>query len=443
MRTRPGPFIILLCLVLFSFPAKGIEDPAAEIEALKARITDLEEQNRQILTLLKELTGKEAVPTTPAPAAPETPAVAAAEAPIPHKVQVGKSQLSFYGFVRVDAIYDDSRPNNIQSPSFIQAESPATENEDSFNFHPRLTRFGMNYAGPKIGGTGPKLSGKIELDFQNGGRESRQVPRMRHGYMNLQWQDSSLLIGQTWDLISPLYPTVNSDTLMWNAGNLGDRRPQIRYGKTHETAHGELSFQGGIGLTGAINSQDLDNDGVRDGDDAVLPNLQTRLGYSSDRWSVGISGHYGQEEVQTPVAGQDQFDSYSASLDYRVALSSRLTLQGELWTGSNLSDFRGGAGQGINLSTGREIDSTGGWVELGLKVSDRYSIYGGVTVDDPDDDDLNPGNIRKNGSAYLVNRWSFGKEFLVGLDYLRWKTEFLGLRDGTDNRLNLYFVYNF
>lgn len=432
-------------LAMLPFPVAAIEDPAAKIEALESRIAQLEEQNRQILELLKALGAEQ--PAAPVAAPPEV--AATTEVPVPRQVQAGKSKLSFYGFIRLDAIYDDSRPSSIQSPTFILSEDPAvgSENEDSFNFHPRLTRFGMNYEGSKIGGTGPQLSGKIEVDFQNGGRESRQVPRMRHGYLNLAWDDSSLLIGQTWDVISPLYPTVNSDTLMWNAGNLGDRRPQIRYGKTHKSAHGTVSFLGGIGLTGAIDSQDLDGDGVRDGDAAALPNLQSRLGFSgsnrSGNWGFGVWGHYGQEELQSPLAGEDRFDTYSVGLDYQVSLSSRLTLKGELWTGSNLSDFRGGAGQGINRGTGREIDSSGGWVELGVKVSDRYSLYGGVTLDDPKDEDLAAGGIRRNGSTYLVNRWSFGKEFLLGLDYLRWKTEFVGLDDGTDNRLNLYVVYNF
>ena len=42
-----------------------------------------------------------------------------------------------------------------------------------------------------------------------------------------------------------------------------------------------------------------------------------------------------------------------------------LDLMGEWWTGKNLSDFRGGIGQGIDAATGREIRSSGGWIESG------------------------------------------------------------------------------
>ena len=48
---------------------------------------------------------------------------------------------------------------------------------------------------------------------------------------------------------------------MWNAGNVGDRRPQLRAAYERKVGRGKLSLLGGIGLTGAIDAQDLDNNG--------------------------------------------------------------------------------------------------------------------------------------------------------------------------------------
>ncbi|NJL28211.1 MAG: hypothetical protein HC897_10115 [Thermoanaerobaculia bacterium] len=274
------------------------------------------------------------------------------------------------------------------------------------------------------------------------------MPRLRHGYLTLGWEHDTLLIGQTWDLISPLFPTVNADTLMWNAGNLGDRRPQIRYTHAAKQDQGQWVLQGALAATGAIDGQDLDADGVRDGDDAVLPNVQVRIGYSgktgsgNGKWGLGLSGHYGRQELRTPVAGEDRFESTSLSLDFMAELTPRLSLQGELWTGSNLGDFRGGIGQNLDTATGEEIDSSGGWVELGFKASDLYSFYLGTTQDDPDDDFLGNGRPIKNGASYLVNRFRLAPAFTIGLDYLRWKTEYKSFEEGVDNRLNLYFIYN-
>lgn len=368
------------------------------------------------------------------------------EADVARSLALGNSTLELYGFVRIDAIYDDSRPNAAQTPTFIPSEdSPETTDESNFTLHPRLTRFGANLEGPEIDALGgARVLGKVEIDFQAGGSESRQKIRMRHGWFKLAWEDSSLLAGQTWDIISPLYPTVNSDTLMWNAGNLGDRRPQIRF--THEP--GNVSFVAGVGLSGAIDAKDLDDDGVRDGERASLPHLQARLGgripLGGDRVAaLGISGHAAEEEISTPIAGEESFSSHSISLDYAIDLTSRLVWRGELWTGENLSDFRGGIGQGVNVATGEEIASEGGWTELGIDISEVYSFYTGYTLDDPDDEDLFPGARSENYAWYVVNRFQLGPAFLLGVDYLNWTTEFLGRPDGDDNRFNLYAIYKF
>ncbi len=448
---------------------------ATTIVALEARIAELEAQNQAILQALQQLqqqlaaTGsaassvaaasqpagapqvvhavqRSAATTRLAQAGPAAPSPSPAAKSEPFKdIQVGQSRLSFYGFLRLDAIYDDSRPDSLQSPLFILSEGPGAEDEDSFNFHPRLTRFGMNYDGPKLGGDGAKLGGKIEIDMQNGGRESRQQLRLRHGYMTLDWGKTTLLLGQTWDLFSPLYPTVNADTLMWNAGNLGDRRPQMNVRTAIKGDGGEFNFHFGLGLTGAITGQDTDRDGVRDGDDAVLPNLQSRIGYarSGDKgsFSAGLSGHFGREEFKDALRHKQRYDSHSLNLDWKVVYQ-RLTFQGELWNGENLPDFRGGIAQGVNAQ-GKEIESSGGWLELGLRANDSYSGYLGYSVDDPQDADLGVGGRTHNSSWYWANRFNFGRPFQIGVDYLRWTTEYKGQGDGTDNRVNLFLIYNF
>ena len=244
------------------------------------------------------------------------------EAEVAQSLQVGNSRLELYGFVRVDAIFDDGRPNSFQSPSFIQPDDPARD-DGNFTLHPRLTRLGADVSGPaleRLGGAA--ISGKVEIDFQAGGSESRQLLRLRHGWMQLTWDRSSLLVGQTWDVISPLFPTVNSDTLMWNAGNLGDRRPMIRA----QIDRGAFSLAGALGQTGAIDAQDLDGDGASDGGSSGLPHLQARAGWvlplaGEQELSFGLSGHVAKEETSFPVAGgEDEFDSHSLSLDWKAGL---------------------------------------------------------------------------------------------------------------------------
>ena len=371
-------------------------------------------------------------------------------------IPIGESRLELYGFIRIDAIHDDSRTDAAQTPMFVRSEDPRVGVRDQSNitFHPRLTRVGARVTPPADASvSGARLSGRVEIDFQAGGRESRQLIRLRHGYLEMSWSRVTLLAGQTSDIISPLFPAVNGDTLMWNAGNLGDRRPQFRLTWASPASAGgrrpTWTLAAGVGLPGAIDPKDLDQDGVRDGEASGVPNLQARLGFalssvaSGRAVSVGASGHVGKESLTMRIGGQEAFTTWSASLDYEVDVAPRVGLRGELWTGENLSDFRGGIGQGIDVARGRGIPATGGWIETGVELSDIYRLSVGYTLDDPADGDVPSRGRVKNAAWYAVNQFQLHRLLLVGIDYLRWTTEFKDLEDGLDNRVNVYSILRF
>jgi hypothetical protein len=442
-------------------------DDFTEMEKLRHRVNELEEQQRALVLLLKELKTKLELPKAPensdgtqrstsAAEVASKPAASASPQNDNGNVRwsdlIGEgNKLKFYGFMRLDLIFDSQQPNNAQTILFIKSPDPRIGNENGdFTMHPRLTRFGIDYLGPRIGKLGDaKLTGKLETDFQNGGSESRQIIRIRHAFLRLDWKEINVLGGQTWDIVSPLFPTVNSDTLQWNAGNIGDRRPQFRAAYEPKVGKGKFSFAGGIGLTGAIDSADLDANGVRDGEESARPNIQARSGFSrpfgsKDRvTSFGVSGFYGFLKTARPVAGLTQFRSQAINVDFTLPFSSWLALKGEGWWGRNMSDVRGGAGQGINLATGRAIRGRGGWTEANLKISRYLSINPGLSTDDPVDADIPTGGRTRNRTLFIANRITPGNNFLIGADYLYWKTDFLGFLSGIDNRVNIFLQYNF
>jgi hypothetical protein len=361
------------------------------------------------------------------------------------------NRFKLYGFVRLDVIFDSQQPNNAQTILFIKSPDPRTGNDNGdFAMHPRLTRFGIDYSGPRIAKLGDaKLTGKLETDFQNGGTESRQIIRVRHAYLRLDWTNASILAGQTWDIVSPLFPTVNADTLQWNAGNIGDRRSQLRITSEPKAGRGKFSFAGGIGLTGAIDAVDLDANGVRDGEESARPNIQGRVGFShpfggKDRSaSVGVSGFYGFLKTARPVAGRTEFRSQAVNIDFTVPIASRLAFKGEGWWGRNMSDVRGGAGQGFNPATGRAIRGRGGWAEANINISRYLSINPGISTDDPVDEDIFAGGRTRNGAFFIANRITPGGNFVFGADDLRWRTDFKGFLRGINTRVNIFFQYNF
>ena len=366
------------------------------------------------------------------------------------------STIKFYGTLRLDAIFDDSSPNNTQTIAFIRPEDPtvaggADKDDEDFTMHPRLTRFGLDLDGGTVKDLkDAKLTGKLEVDFYNNGltgqSESRAALRMRHAWLQLDWGTSQFMAGQNNDLIAPLWVFVNPDLANWGAGNLGDRRPQVRYTRTmRENDESKITLAGMAGLTGAQDNQNLDADGIRDGEASAWPTLQTRaaMSFMKKKAEVGIWAHYAREAVETPVAGEDdRFTSSAIGLDVNVPFGD-MYVKSELFTGKNLDDVRGGIFQGVDPVTGEEIHSQGGFLEFGWKIRPTTTAAIGISQDECDDDDINPAGGRERNRVIYAGVHFSPSPIEYGFDYMRWHTRFAGVRGGLDNRFQAYIAYHF
>ena len=81
--------------------------------------------------------------------------------------------------------------------------------------------------------------------------------------------------------------------------------------------------------------------------------------------------------------------------------------------------------------------------ELKLSLNSFYFLHSGYTVDDPVDVDLGVGGRTRNRSGYVGTRFNASGNFMIGFDFLRWRTDYKGQRTGADNRVNLIFQYSF
>lgn len=400
------------------------------------------------------------------PPAPESPKAPPAEmqaqqppAPGVPVLEVGGNKIALYGIIRLDAYWGNARVNHNQFTYFAQSHDPAVtpgvhDRDNWIDWTPRMSRLGVRVNRDSLPfWEAAKVAGVFEFDFQNRATtetiresESRELPRLRHAYLKLTADEFSFLAGQTWDLISPLWPMSNFDGMMWNAGNLGDRRPQIRFGWDRKVFD-DTVFNAAVALarTGAIDREDLDADGFRDGDESAKPMVQGRIGLAAlfdKRVDLGVWGHIGWEETQFPVAGEDEFTTTSVGVDLKIKLTDNLSLAGEFWKGKNLNDLRGGIDQGVNATTGDEIESTGGWAEAAF-TWDRFTISLGAAVDDPKNEDLNNGQRSKNVAPFVTAKVDFGGGFAFGLEWIRWETEYKNVDDGEADRYVFWAAYSF
>jgi type II secretory pathway pseudopilin PulG len=467
-RFSTGAVIVMMLAAGLARPAWSQEPSADE------RLRALEEQNRRILERLQQAETRNAslegeLRTLKDENDPHNNAVETQVNKLSGSLADGITwkqltrsgfPIKFYGFFREDAYYTTARMDSVIIPFFVRNESngEAENNDDAFAFDARLTRFGFDVDGGMICKTA--ITGKLEIDFANfiaGTVESRETPRMRLAYVNLKTDKWYLRIGQDWDVLSPLFPAINAESLMWNAGNVGDRRPQVQYGWASgtDTKCGPIfDIKVAAGLTGAISNQDLDPTvaGVsneRDGFDSGLPHVQARIGTTFGSWVcdqnviLGAWGAVGWNETDTQFNGEDEFTTWLVGIDFQVPLLKSLKLRGELWAGQALSDFRGGITQSINTVSGEEIESVGGWAEVVFDVTKTLTLAAGATADNPDDGDLVANNKDLNYSMYLASKYDFGGGFKLGFDVIFWETQYLDTGLGNTMRFDLYTQFDF
>lgn len=396
-------------------------------------------------------------------------AAADGDTPVSWKELTGRAgRVQLYGALRVDAHFTDSLVNDPRAPQYALSEgnisffagrerTETNVDDSTYVMHPRLSRFGLNATSNPIEALwNAEVSGKLEIDFFGAGSsESRALPRMRHFWGKLSWDAFYLLFGQTSDLIAPLFPAVNNEALMWNAGNLGDRQPQVQLGFMPRLGPVTLVAQAAIGQEGARTDADIDGSGVRDGDDSGVPQLQGRAGFMLDHWVEGTPivlagwGVLGRQHLvllspfPVSLSEKSEFATFAVGADLTLPITSFLSLQGEVWSGKNLADLRGGIGQVIDPRTGTEIRAIGGWLELKLSPFSWWTLALGAGLDDPQDEDVpRRGQRSQNRVLWAGNAFTF-EGFTLGLDYSNWHTEWSRLNAGVAHRFSSYLMYSF
>jgi len=361
--------------------------------------------------------------------------------------------LQFYGFIKVDAAYDTSHANPGNFVRWIDLE-PGNENDEQFNLTANQTRLGLWLTSPDDPDRSLLTKGRVEIDFYGGGAENKPNPMLRLAYIDLHWRKSGwrFIAGQSFDVISPLFPVTINYSVQWWAGNIGYRRPQLQLGRKFSLSDSS-KMQVTVAITRNIGATDSIFAGVDSGTDAGLPGFQGRLGWELGRGeagpvALGISGHWTQEEFELDEDGNtDFFDSWSANFDLEVPLSKKATLKAEAYTGINLSEYLGGIGQGVNLDRNQEIGDTGGWISVDLGPYHYLTHHIGLTATDVKDDDIEIGDRSFNSSIFWNGVYSLTQRIRFALELSYWNTEYkqeAGSDESADNfRMQFAVMYRF
>ncbi len=226
---------------------------------------------------------------------PSEPAATPAAAPTTESWKVVP-----YGILFFNGFSNSAATNNGDIPLW------ATAGPGSVSASARQSRFGFKIAGPSVAGA--KVSGVAEADFFGGFPaigigENMGVVRLRLANARIDWEHTTLVVGQDWMVFAPASPisiACAGIPLMAAAGNPWARLPQVRV----ERRAGVLTLQGAVlaPSTGDFSSPFLYQ--PTSGAQSQWPFIQARAEVATRNAkgtgkpaSLGISGHYGRARI--------------------------------------------------------------------------------------------------------------------------------------------------
>ncbi|WP_200836769.1 hypothetical protein [Rubripirellula obstinata] len=357
------------------------------------------------------------------------------------QLTVGAFELVPYGTVWSDMVYATSR--TVPGRFTLWIESDEVQGEPAFELDARRSRIGVDVKGPPIGLLGGLESrANFEVDFLgNFTTDNQPDVRLRHVFWEAKNENTRFLVGQTWDVISPLLPNTVSFPVLWTAGNIGFRRNQLRLERYADLGNRtSVTFQAALAqnviqdfATGAAAAGI-----VRESGDWPMIQARSAIEFggieaAGQAMAFGLSGHIGEtgfdflggHPANPNLAAEDdvRIRTWSANVDARIPISKRHSLQGEVFTGTNLSNVLGGAGQGVCPCLRVPIRSAGGWAEWRFVYSKKVSTHLGFSVDDPNDNDSLVGRT-KNQAAYANLFLHVNDRLTTGFEVSHRRTEF-------------------
>jgi hypothetical protein len=424
-----------------------------------------------------------ATETAPAAAVPETPATVVAPAPAPAPVvepapakpaevaTIAGTKISLYGRLELNTAYETDVTDGLWSWRAPAGAKGDAQSRTSLSV--ARTRLGINLEGPSKDDE-PSLKGKFEADFAGAGSDGysnfngSSGFRIRQSWGSVTFKDIglTLLFGQTDDVVNPYDPPSVNPSSLNGAGNLGNRRPQIRI--TEAIGPVELAVAAThdriYNYTAQLDKDNADANtdrAVTDANAPSIPGFQGRLGvklpasWAGEKANLlfGLGGLFAKNEAAN-TDDKNRYaspePSYMFGADLSLPIIDILTLTGEFFSGQNLSRYGDGSlKRSRAYSDDGGIKSIGWWGGLSAKLPASVSAGAGAGAENLDKKSKAVGQIEGNMFIFANLAYNFTSASKLTLEYLTYSTDYT---DATDidksdnrslNRFELNFRYDF
>lgn len=363
-----------------------------------------------------------------------------------------KYRVRLSGLVLMNLFSNRGQTDMTDFPSFAIGPN---EGKGNFGATLRQSQIGLEVFGPTIAGA--KTSASLSADFSGGlvdtwnGVDSG-IFRLRTASMRMDWQNTSLVVGQDDFFVSPLSPTSFASLAvpaLNYAGNLWAWTPQVRVEHRFELANERnITIQGGIfdNLTGEFpNHSYFRSPGP--GESSGQPAYGVRTAWTGSLFgrpvTLGAGGYYTRQAWQ--------FDHYSdgwaGMADWQIPLTSRFALSGEFYRGRAIGGIGGSGGRSVLVNGDptlaqtevNSLDTIGGWSQLKFKASEKLEFNAAFGLDNPTASEVRgaSGTEMYVGPLFTQNRGGFVNFIFRPRSNLLFSTEYRHLQS-----LQLYGIDN-
>ena len=447
------------------------DEARREAQQARARVNELEGQIAALQASLKQ-SGGESVKVAADTVTVQPPPLDERLTRVEEQVEINSAQIREQAQTKVES---DSRfrvrlsgmvlanfhynSDDVQRTTPLFAPAPGAEvTRGTLGSTFRQTRLGLAMSGPRFAGA--RLSAEADFDFYGGTTavfdgDLLGALRVRTATARLDWEHTSITIGQEAPIISPRNPT--SLAAVWYpaltaSGNLWQWRPQaILEHRFTAGANTELIAQGSFmpPFGDAFNGSQY----------AASPSYEGRFAWrrtlDAERAAeVGVGGHYGRRDFNF----DRQVNGYIIAGDWSIPISRTWEVSGELYHGRAiaLSEQSGGRLDRIFTYSGtldnpntriRGVRSSGGWAQLTFEAHRDLELNLAYGQEDANNDDLRFGYLSetsrlKNQAGSMNAIYQMRPNFFVSLEYRRLRTDYMAGRR-TNNHYNLGIAYVF
>ncbi len=318
------------------------------------------------------------------------------------KVESGsRYRVKLSGLLLTNFSSTTGRVNDIDVPNV--AGGLTLDSGGTFSGSVRQSEISLNVDGPTW--LGARTNAAVTFDFFGGisriaNGSDFGIARLKTGYARFDWEQTSVEIGQTAPLISPLSPTSFASLsipALGYSGNLWGWTPQLSVEHRWNGEHWGYSLQAGL-----IDPLAGQNSGYayarvpQAGEASRQPALVARNSLSrmmaGRKMTLGIGGYYSRRNY-----GFDRnIDGWAGTADWKIPLTKWLELSGEAYRGRAIGALWGSTGVSVITSgslllpaTGvNGLNTIGGWSQLKFRATSKLEFNGAYGQDNPFGRDL-------------------------------------------------------